>query len=452
MSSLRSCDRCYKIKAKCEYDIGSFACIRCFRLDHKCETKRAILQPGRPKSNGSTKRSPSVEVRQSSPAAITYQISLSPYKSFADNEISLVEYALHPDQIASIIYGKSSQADTRIQLFTQLTFAGDLFRDAFLVFAKAIRDNSSIYPSSSIGEPDAARASRALIKLTDLETSSVEDAENALGLALLLITFNDLKIGSPTLPISRAALLRASSWQQQLLKQSNGSKLVCLMFIEIFECIVLGLIPVFRYQVPTDIILVDTYYGIAHYLLPSLYDICVIYNRIKSGTITSIETLTELDHIYITVSSWDATSVIEILELEDGNDIRQHLILQAEAFQAAVHILLLQAYRSTITNLQAKKRAGELSHRILEARRSSRARPKYLLFPFFVACLELYRGEDGQELSIQEAMNDISNFMAPRAVSSMISLLQYIWRRWQRQPDSTWFQVVEAGIPVAMGP
>lgn len=363
-----------------------------------------------------------------------------------------MEYVLHPDQIASIIYGKSSQVDTRVQFFTQLTFAGDLFKDAFLAFAKAISDNNSVHFDNLGNESDTARASRALVRLTDLESSSVEDAENALGLALLLITFNDLKIGSPTLPISRAALLRASRWQQQLLKQPYGSKLICLMFIEVFECIVLGSVPVCRYEVPTDRILVDTYYGICHYLLPSLYDVCVLFEKIKSGCTPIHEISDMICEIHINVSSWDANLIVEKCEIKADSDIRDHLLLQSEAFKLTVRILLLQACRSTVNNFQARQLAEKLSHIILEARLLGHARPKYLLFPYFIACLELYKGQAGEEVLIQKTMNDISNYMASKAVSSMISLLQYIWYRWHRHPDLTWFQIIEEGVPVAMGP
>lgn len=464
MKPQRTCDRCYKIKARCNYEQGSTTCERCARLGHVCETERAVLQPGRPRTASKPRRSPTPKQdtsaltpgRLSSPRLTPEGQLLPVWKGFGQHEISLIEFVFRPDQISSLIYGRTFQDNMRSRLAFQLSVATEQLKDGFLAFAKALFDNKNPSFAEPLSVSHAERGSRALQKLGNLTTASIEDARTALGLALMLVTYNDLSVGAPTLPISRSALLQAMPWRQQLIcatTEDTDPNMICLLFVEMFECLVLGQIPVFRYEPPQENTIVDRYYGICHELLPLLYDICILCRSIKTGSVSWTERILHAEWITTLIDQWTPELALDIRDgiIVDGHE-KHHFLLQARAFKSAVQLLLLQTQRTTTSDMLARAKAVQLQSEVLDVMQQGVDRPKYVLFPYFVACLELFNVDEDMASTVLETMNEISNGMAPRSCQSMLACLRHIWSNQRRRPDLTWFECVDQGLLVAMGP
>lgn len=378
-------------------------------------------------------------------------------KGFRDHEISLIEFILHPDQIASLIYGQTFQNSMRSAFVGGLLAATDQLKDGFLAFAKALSDNKNIKLGGSLAVTHAEDGSKALQRLRSFETGSLGDARTALGLALVLVTYNDLSVGAPTLPISRSALLQAMPWRQQLIcstTEDTDPNIICLLFVEVCECLVLGDLPIFRFEAPQKSTIVDRYYGICHELLPHLYDICHLYKSIKAGEVSDAERILFTDWIASSVAEWTPEVILSQRENIIVDEVeKHHFLLQARAFKSATQLLLLQAQRTPLTDMLARSKAAQLDSQVQEVIQQGANRPKYLLFPYFVACLELYEMNDKDvDEEILKTMNTISNGMAPKACQSMSACLKHIRRNKQRKPGLSWFECVDKGLLIAMGP
>ncbi|KAJ9613177.1 hypothetical protein H2200_003118 [Cladophialophora chaetospira] len=403
-----------------------------------------------------TQESSPVTLICATPSRLTPETQLLPvWKGFGQHELPLVEFLFHPDQISSLVYGPTFQDHMRSTLAFQLAVATEQLKDGVLVFAKALFDNKNPIAASSFGDSKGDRGSRALQKLGNLATGSVEDARTALHLALMLVTYNDLSVGVPTLPISRSALLQAMPWRHQLIRattEDTDPNIICLLFVEMAECLVLGQMPVFRYEPPPENTIIDRYYGISQELLPFLYDLCTLSRSIRTGTITWQERNSRINEIANEIDQWKPELVLEAHEsvILDARE-KYHFLLQAKAFKSATQLLLLQAQGSNTSPLGRAKATQVLSE-VLDVIHQGIDRPKYVLFPYFVACLELSNVDNEMATAILATMNEISNGMAPSACQSMLACLKHIWRNQRRRPDLTWFECVDQGLMVAMGP
>lgn len=464
MKPSRSCDKCYRIKARCNYEDGSTVCERCSRLGHVCRVDRAVLPPGRPRTALKPRRTPSpkqepasVQLTPAAPARLTFDGRLLPiWKGFGQNELTLVEFVLHPDQISSLVYGPTFQDSMRSDMAHQLYAATDQLKDGILAFANALLLNKHATVARNLNEPSVERGSRALQKLGNMRTASIEDAQTALALALMIVTYNDITIGAPTLPVSRSALLQAMPWRKQLIRKTSEDtdpNIICLLFVEITECIVLGQTPVFRYEPPQENTIVDRYYGVCAELLPFLYDICLLCNSVRSGSSTWTDTGMKVEWISSLVDQWSPEVALALRDdIIVDKDEKQHFLLQAKAFKSTVQLLLLQIQRTPIGDALAHAKAMQIHSEILDVMEHGIGRPKYVLFPYFVACLENFSADEGFDSTILETMNKISNGLAPSTCQSMAAGLRHIWAKRRQRPDLPWFECIEQGLPVAMGP
>lgn len=473
MKPSRSCDKCYRIKARCNYEDGTSTCERCARLGHACKIDRAVLPPGRPRSALKPRRTPSPRedtpeltprhdnseptTSHTSPARLRHEGRLLPiWKGFGQDEITLIEFVLHPDQIGSLIFGQTFQRSMRSEMASQLYLATDQLKDGLLAFANALLVNKYATVAQQLNIPYVEKGSRALQRLGSMGAASVDEARTTLGLALMLVTYNDLSMGAPTLPISRSALLQVMPWRNHLIRpttEDTDPNIICLLFVEISECLVLGQRPVFRFEAPQENSILDRYYGVCHELLPLLYDICLLYNSIRSGSISLIDTALEVECITSLVDQWSPELALELRSdvVVDRRE-RCHFLLQAKAFKSALQLLLLQTQRTTTGDLLARTRAVQLHSEVLDVMRHGVDRPKYVLFPYFVACLECSTADEDMATTVLDTMNKISNGLAPKSCQSMLACLRHIWGNRRRRPDLPWFECIEQGLSVAMGP
>jgi len=383
-------------------------------------------------------------------------IRLSYLRGFQDHEVSLIEFLVHPEQIASFVYGQSFQESIRLTMLGRLVISTNQVKDAFLAFAKALSDNKHITLGEILSPSHAENGSKALQNLRSLAPACLEDIRTVISLALILVTYNDLSVGAPTLPISQSALLQALPWREQLIcktTEETDPYIICLLYVELAECIVLGELPIFRYEPPAGNTIVDTYYGISHELLPHLYDVCCLYRGIKDGTILEAQLIPRTEAIANSVAEWMPDTALDQRASIVADQVeRNHLLLQARAFKYDTQLLVLQTRRSPLADMLARSKAIQLEAQVEKAIKQSAGRPKYLLFPYFVACLELDEVNTDNENKILRTMHAISNGMAPSSCQSMLACLKHVWRKRAERPELTWFECIGTGASIAMGP
>lgn len=100
----------------------------------------------------------------------------------------------------------------------------------------------------------------------------------------------------------------------------------------------------------------------------------------------------------------------------------------------------------------ASSKALQLELEVFNAAARGRGRPNYLLFPYFVSSMELHRLEVETPDAILETMQRISNGIAPKSCKSMLAGMKHIWQNQRKFPNLTWFECVEDGLTLAMGP
>ncbi|KEF53916.1 uncharacterized protein A1O9_09711 [Exophiala aquamarina CBS 119918] len=463
MKPSRSCDKCYRIKARCDYVQGSSECERCARLGHACKVERAVLHPGRPRTAVKSQSTVSPKQKHASPATLANRSQarlqseghlLPVWGAFGQNELPLLEFALHPDQIGNWLYGPTFTNTMRTDLTTHIWGNSEELKDAFLAFASVFLVSKHADSAEALSRQHVQRGSRAVQRLANLSTVTIDSARTALTLALLLSTYNDLVTGAPAFALSRSALLRAMPYRKQLIlptTEGTNPHIICILFMEATECLVIGQVPLFRHQPLQGNTLVDKYYGISHELLPFLYDICVLYSSIKAGSISWLSRTLEFERITKLVDPWSPELAIEARDgVIKNSDEKHHFLLQAKVFKSAVQLLLLHTQRNPEAIALARARAVQVHSEFLDLMQHAVDRPNYALFPYFVACLELVDPDDELASIVLDTMNKSSAGLAPASCQSMLQCLKHIWKRRRQRPDLAWFECVDEAV--AMGP
>jgi len=342
----------------------------------------------------------------------------------------------------------------RTDLTTHIWGNAEELKDGFLAFASVFQVAKHADSAEALSLQHIQRGSRAVRRLANLSTATIDDARTALTLALLLSTYNDLVTGAPALALSRSALLRAMPFRDQLIlptTEGTNPHIVCILFMEATECLVVGQVPLFRHEPPPGCTLVDKYYGVSHELLPFLYDICVLYSSIKAGSISWMRRTLEFERISELVDQWSPELAIEAREGVIKNaDEKHHFLLQARVFKSAAQLLLLHTQRHPAGVALARAKAVQVHSDFSAVMQHGADRPNYSLFPYFVACLEPSEPDDELAAIVLDTMNRSSNGLAPASCKSMLECLKHIWTRRRQRPDLAWFECVDEAV--AMGP
>lgn len=129
-----------------------------------------------------------------------------------------------------------------------------------------------------------------------------------------------------------------------------------------------------------------------------------------------------------------------------------HVLLQAKAFKAAAQLLVLQMQKPHVVKELIHLKVVQLETQIKEAIYHGVNRPKYMLFPYFLVCLELYNMEAEVPSVVQKAVEELSNGIAPKSSQSMLACLRHICKNRKLNPSLTWFECISPGYSFAMGP
>lgn len=461
--SKRTCDRCYEIKARCYYDPASADCHRCDRLGHACEVKRPTKTNGRPRKQGGPSRQPSrrsdlAHHRISNPSLLTI---LRRSAGFQLSEVHLLEFFLHPDQMGRYIYGRTFLSLAQSAVAQQFFMDPENLKEGALALAEVFMfANQPTTPRASSGNAThVERASRALQTLRTIQPTCLHSARTAVTLALLLLWYNDFTLGQQSLPISRYALLLACKWQEDITGVSaveSDANIISLLFAEMSECLVRREIPVFRYKPPVQAHKIDRHYGICDGLLPHLYDICEFAHHQKHSLLPEADVALRAREIVGAIESWSPRAEIYqrmayVLPMADFE--RQHLISQGYIFQLMA-LLLMQSLHPTNEPGSRRQTATQLRQSILEEVQRGAHGPRYLLFPYFISCLEL--GSECMsgypDVQVVRDMQEITNGLAPSSCKSMFQFLEFAWECHIATPDVSWFELVDKWPGLCIGP
>jgi hypothetical protein len=376
------------------------------------------------------------------------------------HEIRKLEYFFAPehldDFVGKVLYRPSFRHALKVRMVNQFLEFPAALKDGFLACEAAIAVGA---PNSSSSVDDKLQVMRrttsAVSSLQWANPSRVEDVGAMLGLALLITTVNELVIGQPIKAILRSALMLARPWSELIAQPSSpwfDLNIICLLFGEMHECLLHGEIPVFHFEYNGFDTYVDRYYGICYRMLPILYDICVVANRLRLAPETSPAAEPQINQLLRQLDYRQAEPTIEDIEelSVTGQELR-HIVRQAWCYKAMAKILLCYLVPpSSARALVSQVLAEDIRNEIQTGRKYLSGGNQYLLFPYFIACFDLKDYEE--QMGVFLHMMNITENMVPRSCESMHQFLQYIWSVRAAQPNTTWQNLLHNSPPVALGP
>lgn len=319
----RSCDRCYAIKERCQVESNSGTCHRCERLGHKCKTARPVRPVGR--------RPRSALIAQNHERTITpdnqsedagHDIEYAPLALHVDfaqileiemrvaghklppAENAIIEFLLDKQQfIRHFVIGPSFSEGMRLSLQSRLVASPGLLIEGFLACSGEL--------GRKCGQLDLedhvsmSRCSKAVQKLRSRNLRDLSEAPGVLALGTSILTYDHLALMNTGPLICRYTLSQIEPWYLQLSRMPEMDfELNCLVYIDIFHCLLHREIPVLRPKI-RDSKVVDRYIGVCYTLLPLLYDICNVASKLK-GT-NSIEEVDTISRLHVLVANWQPT-------------------------------------------------------------------------------------------------------------------------------------------------
>lgn len=466
--STTACDRCHGIKARCTFTPGRDKCDRCFRLFHECETKRVIGKAGRPQTRQKAKlasgASPPKESPSSSGASPGSVMSTGdPFSKFDPKEVALAQYLVRDQKLdqrfvnsfAIESYFNNTMESTLVR---QLLAAPEQIKDALLALCGALvaEDESDTAPGSEQSIANMQQCCAAMEKLRMAMSTTEDDARAILFVATSLISFNDLTVGYGYLPVARAALIAVKPWRTQLVRESSSHfdpNLIPVVFAEAMECQKSAEIPTLCWVLPDDQ-LIDRSYGIAHEVLPYLYQICVLTHDLFQSGLQDDILLRRAAEIEADLYSWIPHIAINSpsdKELNLSENQKSQMVAHAYCYKLMAHLLLEQIQAHVKDNrTQRKSLASQIQRQASQFYTGGAPRVLYLLYSYFVACTELEDPEEQNRVLAQ--MKYLSGGIATQCCNTMYQFLQFFWARAASNPNLVWIELVGVGPPFSIGP
>ncbi|KAJ2982928.1 hypothetical protein NQ176_g1063 [Zarea fungicola] len=359
------------------------------------------------------------------------------------------------------VYGRAFLGVAKSAVFQQLFKDPVHLREAALALAEVLMLGSgqNAIVTAANTTTHMARASHALETLRTLQPKTLFGVQTALTLALLLLWYNDINLGHQSLPISRSALLAAHGWQSDLIGAAaieSDANITSLLFAEIYECLIRREVPVFRYTPPVHHHRIDRHYGVCDGLLPYLYDVCELANRQKLGLLSRQESIEQAHQLVASIKAWmpvqeASRRMVHMLPMEEFE--KQHLISQANIFRLMA-LLLIQSLQPDNDSAVRHQTALKLRQSILDEMQQGPRGPRYLLFPYFISCLELAPSltSDSSRLQVAEHMEEITNGLAPTSCRSMVEFMDTVWQSCEKKYPWSWFEIVDETPEFCIGP
>ncbi|KAJ0115126.1 hypothetical protein J7T55_001535 [Diaporthe amygdali] len=329
MDVKRSCDRCHAIKERCEWSHGLNACKRCVRLRHVCKSVRPVKPPGR-RPQSYKRMSPPSEPEVTSP------LSTVILDNICADERQMIHRMVESKSLERFLIGPTFLKNHCQLVMSQLFYSTVELKDALLA--------SSIAWTDEVGESHDCyrKASSAICTLSEFEIRDEADASMCLTLGALLHTFALKLRVDDIFTICTQTLERIKPLYESkpYIEPSKLYMLTCMVFGELFECLLRCQVPPLRYKPPADQSYVDRYAGVCVTLLPLLHDICELSHAMSFADESDrADILNALDDVGRAVADWMPPVPGSFMATYTASET-MHMLCQAQVLQTAALIVI----------------------------------------------------------------------------------------------------------------
>ncbi|KAH8800654.1 fungal-specific transcription factor domain-containing protein [Xylogone sp. PMI_703] len=480
----RACDRCYAQKRDCQWSNGTEICSRCARLDLSCSVNRPIRRRGRKPltgdssftaefgrvrqrvSSASNRKKASIESpdehfsssykrSRRSPLSclvphlpMIRQVFVSGSVKLTHAERSLLEYLIHPTQLASYVIGKTFFETKNFGSTTPLVSHFPILKDAYLAVAGALRlssRNGTTHDTDLI-TTEAKNLRYAASAIQTLRHLNVNDHSSAclcVILGVLISTFA-FSMGEDTSSICRYVLTTVipviSNASRIASDPETQTWLNMTVFIETISCLSRRAIPTIRVEIVQPDRL-DRYIGLTGGLLPILYDVCVASNisRQHSHQLETEVFWNRLDGLNSRLEAWQPPAPPNFLQQVRSEDIVR-ILAHARVYQW-MGLLYIHRLRYPMGSEDGK--ASYLSTAILkelEQVHTMTGKPLcYVTIPFIAAAAEVTH--PSKRIEALDLVETNVEFFAPGMKKKVKDLLLHCWTLRGTSNVSSWFEI-----------
>lgn len=437
-----ACDRCYRLKERCERTPTASSCERCERLGQACSNVRPVRPIGR-----RTKSRVCPIPRKSSNRPSGIEQTITPWLQGApglnQNEKELLLFLLADPQPHHY-----PVISPRFQDAEQESFAGPLpaawphLKDAYLAYAGVLKS----LQLGSMSEVDNAAKLRyvtsAMEALRSLPVSNSKDAELCLtlGFALALSVYGAVGVGvsdichyclSITKPYIEAAALHPEI----------EPRISVLVLLETMECLVYRRQPTLRIK-PRAPEVVDRHLGLCLSLLPYYYDLCSISHSLinNPGIAHTLLLQEQLVDIRVHVEKWQPSVPEAFLHKFDTSEVVQ-LLAQAKVYRLAA-LLMIHRLRHTFGQEDARADvwSSEVMMELELAQRISDHPVRFVALPFIIAAVEV-RDDTARE-KVLRGVNDYVDQLTPVVQEATKTFLKRVWRERDVLINCSWLDSI----------
>ncbi|KAF7891502.1 uncharacterized protein EAF02_001827 [Botrytis sinoallii] len=445
-----ACDRCYRLKERCERASISVSCARCDRLDLSCLTVRPMRPVGRrPHYTDSVTRLVSRKVSKLAQNQPSIDSCLNVLSDSQPEEEELLSFFLSQSgNLDQFIAYPSSQSGKQQLFSVQLSSALPSFRDAFIACALSVKQ----LQTDTAGDVGTTFSVRYILKAMDalrsLPVLSSQDAVlcHALGGLLAFSISSTIGVGVPD--ICRHCLGTTTPFMGTIVSGAQddpwGSFLILL---ETMDCLMHRQKPILRIRVPTSVV-IDCRLGLCLPLLPYYHDLCVISNTLlNTADANDLARLQkQLDDIHCIVESWQPSQLNGLIERFDSTEI-VHLLAQAKIYRLGA---LLVGHRlrypfgqeDSQAEIWSKEVMMELELAKLVTKRSMR----FVTLPFIIAAVEVR--DENLRVKTLERVDDCVDDFAQFMQKATKTFLSRVWHERDANLTTRWFDSIHKPCPV----
>jgi len=445
-----ACDRCYKLKERCERATTSAHCARCERLGLACLAVRPVRPVGRRTNHEKAfvSRMKSAKPRKLEPYQLGIDTWLDAIPDLQPDEKELLLFLLsQPECLDQFVVCSSFQGEQQHSLLTQLPAAPPLLKDAYLACAIALKH----LQSGSVTDMDTSTCvgyiSKAMGALRSLPVLCSQDTVlcHALGSILAFSIYSAIGVGVPD--ICRYCLGTTSPFVGTTISDAHKDPWQSfLVILETMDCLVYRRRPTRTVQIPAFVI--DCRLGLCLPLLPYYHDLCVISNSLLNTTDASILARLEkqLDGIHALVESWQPSHSDQLVEQFDSADI-VNLLAQAKVYRLGA---LLVGHRLRFEfgceDVQAEIWSKEAIMELEMAKRVTKRSLRFVTLPFIVAAVEVR--DKSLRFKTLQLVDDYVDHYAPFLRKATKTFLSRVWHERDLNITSRWFDSIHKPCPV----
>ncbi|PTB62107.1 hypothetical protein BBK36DRAFT_1172944 [Trichoderma citrinoviride] len=455
-NSRTACDRCYKLKERCDRSAGGVSCTRCDRLTFVCSINRPIRAAGRrPKNWGRVL--PGDTSSDSITSSMVTQQNLPIDEWVTDGlKIDLQEKELlrallsQPKNFGHHLVSSSFEEAEHRLLAALLPRAMPFLKDAYLAYAGTLQLTQQDTASDVIRMNDSYRyASSAIGMLRLLHATNAQESTVCLtlGTVLVLSVYSLSGLGvaeicqhclSTTAAFTDAAIL----WDEDTVSQYSF-----LVLLDTADCLVHCRKPTQRFP-SEETKVVSRHLGVCLSLLPYYYDLCLIGHCMANSfdTVCLVQLHKKLDEIRTAVEGWRPPPLCNVSQRYETVDL-VNLLAQAKVYRLAA---LLVGHRLRYPfgreDGQARIWSNEIMLELELANWATKQPCRCVTLPYLVAAVEIQ--DVGSRVQALENVDKYVDHFMPTVQRAAKQFLSRIWLERDNNATRYWFQSLSKPCPV----